>query len=106
MCELNENEIDGAITQLEQDLRAMGWQPVELTEPTTRTPFTRWFPPGKPVPSMYREFVGDNDVNNNDDEAAESGEPAAYFLDREFYSDNMDFPPNFDNGPNPLGEDY
>ena len=39
--------------------------------------------------------------------AAESGEPAAYVhLDREFISDNMDFPPNFDNGPNPLGEDY
>ena len=60
MCESTENEIDGAITQLEQDLRAMGWQPVELTEPTTRTPFTRWFPPGKPIPSMYREFGADN----------------------------------------------
>ena len=45
-------------------------------------------------------------VDGDDGDAAESGEPAAYFLDREFYSDNMDFPPNFDNGPNPLGEDY
>ena len=27
-------------------------------------------------------------------------------IDREFIADNMDFPPNFDNGPNPLGSDY
>ena len=73
------HRIDPAITQLEQDLRALGWRPVEMVEPNDRdAPFTRWFPPGKPIPSMYREFV----------------------------ADNMDFPPDFENGPEPLGDDY
>ena len=76
MCE--PNEIDPAITQLEQDLRAQGWSPVVMMEPFTGTLFTRWFPPGKPIPSMYRVFV----------------------------TDNMDFPPYFENGPEPLGDDY
>ena len=76
MCE--PNEIDPAITQLEQDLRDLGWRPVKMVEPNTGAPFTRWFPPGKPIPSMYREFV----------------------------ADNMDFPPDFENGPEPLGDDY
>ena len=191
MCE--PNEIDPAITRLEQDLRALGWRPVEMVEPSTGTPFTRWFPPGKPIPSMYLELVAEriteqgchedcqfpggcllrrdgacaitgqwatvrvpawaniasrkcavcgsnhspyscqgqltgqpvelhdcqrcglmhkpgpcpNPADTPDDAEVAWGEPAAYgHLDREFISDNMDFPPNFDNGPNPLGEDY
>ena len=63
MCE--PNEIDPAITQLEQDLRAQGWSPVEMIEPFTGTLFTRWYPPGKPIPSLYREFGADNYVNNS-----------------------------------------
>ena len=48
-----------------------------------------------------------NPDDTPDDAEVAWGEPAAYeHLDREFISDNMDFPPNFDNGPNPLGEDY
>ena len=76
MCE--PNKIDPAITQLERDLQADGWRPVAMKEPMTGMPFTRWFPPGKPIPSMYRQFV----------------------------ADNMDFPPDFENGPEPLGADY
>ena len=75
MCE--PNEMDPAVTQLEQDLQADGWLPVEMIEPATGMPFTRWFPPGKPLPSIYRELV----------------------------ADNMDFPLDFENGPEPLGDD-
>ena len=57
MCE--PNEIDPVITQLEQDLQDLGWRPVEMVEPSTGTPFTRWFPPGKPIPSMYLELVAE-----------------------------------------------
>ena len=58
MCE--SNGIEPAITQLEQDLRAQGWSPVEMMEPFTGTLFTRWYPPGKPTPSVYWEFEADN----------------------------------------------
>ena len=51
MCESNETA--PAITQLEQDLRADGWSPVEMVEPFTGTLFTRWYPPGQPVPWVY-----------------------------------------------------
>ena len=64
------------ITNLEQELRDLGWRPVEMVEPKTGAPFTRWFPPAKPRP------------------------------DREFIAANMDFPPNFENGPDSLGADY
>ena len=64
------------ITSLEQELRALGWKPVEMVEPKTGVPFTRWFPPAKPS------------------------------LDPEFIADNMDFPPNFENRPDSLGADY
>ena len=103
MCE--SNEMEPAITQLDQDLRAQGWSPVEMMEPFTGTLFTLWYQAGKPTLPVYWEFAADHmDFPPN---AAESGEPAAYVhLDREFISDNMDFPPNFENGPNPLGEDY
>ena len=47
-----------------------------MVEPNTGVPFTRWFPPAKPRP------------------------------DQEFIADIMDFPPHFENGPDPLGEDY
>ena len=36
-----------AITNLEQELRDLGWQPVEMVEPNTGVPFTRWFLPAK-----------------------------------------------------------
>ena len=64
-----------AITNLEQELRDLGWRPVEMVEPNTGVPFTRWFPPAKPRP------------------------------DREFIADHMDFPPHFEKGLDPLGED-
>ena len=70
------NDAIGAITNLEQDLRDLGWRPVEMEEPNTGVPFTRWFPPAKPR------------------------------LDREFIADNMDFPPHSEKGHHPLGEDY
>ena len=70
------NDASDAITNLEQELRDLGWRPVEMVEPHTGVPFTRWFPPAKPR------------------------------SDRELFADNMDFPPNFENGPHPLGEDY
>ena len=67
MCE--PNEIVPANTQLEQDLRELGWRPVEMVEPNTGTPFTRWFPPGKPIPSIYWQFVADHmDFPPNDAE--------------------------------------
>ena len=65
-----------AITNLEQELRDLGWQPVEMVEEHTGIPFTRWFPP-KPPPVV-----------------------------RESLMDHMDFPPNVDNGPHPLEEEY
>ena len=40
---------------------------------------TGWFPPAKPDRQLP---------------------------DREFIADNMDVPPNIENGPDPLGEDY
>ena len=41
------NDANDAITNLEQDLRDLGWRPVEMVEPNTGVPFTRWFPPAK-----------------------------------------------------------
>ena len=76
MCE--PKEIEPAITQLEHDLRAMGWRSVEMMEPTSGMPFTRWFPPAK------------------------SASP----VDREIIVDDMDCPPNVEHGPEPLGDDY
>ena len=73
------NDAIDAMTNLEQELRDLGWQPVEMVEPNTGVPFTRWFPPAKPVRQL---------------------------LDREFIADNMAFLPNFENGPDPLGADY
>ena len=50
------NDPNDAITNLEQDLRDLGWRPVEMVEPNTGVPFTRWFPPAKPD----RQFIADN----------------------------------------------
>ena len=69
------DEID-AITNLEQELRDLGWRPVEMVEPSAGVPFTRWFPPAKAK------------------------------LDRELIADHMEFPPHSDKGLDPLGEDY
>ena len=60
MCE--PNEIDPEITQLEQDLWALGWRPVAMIEPTTEMPFTRWFPPLKSTPPVDGEIVGDKTI--------------------------------------------
>ena len=76
MCE--PKAIDPAITQLEHDHQALGWRPVEMMEPTTGMPFTRWFPPVK------------------------SASP----VDREIIVDDMDFPPNFEHGPQTPGDHY
>ena len=38
------------ISNLEQDLRDLGWRPVEMVEPNTGVPFTRWFPPTRDAP--------------------------------------------------------
>ncbi|MCY4416793.1 MAG: hypothetical protein OXE87_10860 [Chloroflexi bacterium] len=70
------HEMIAAITNLERELRDLGWRPVEMIDEGSGLPFTWWFPP-KPPP-----------------------------VDREFLMDHMEFPPNFENGPNPLGEDY
>ena len=40
-------EMIAAITNLEQELRDLGWQPVEMVEEHTGVPFTRWFPPNR-----------------------------------------------------------
>ena len=64
---------------LEQDLRDLGWRPVQqMVEPNTGVPFTRWFPPANPDRQLP---------------------------DREFIADNMDFPPHSEKGLDPLGED-
>ena len=76
MCE--PEEIEPEITRLEHDLQAPGWRPVEMMEPTTGMPFTRWFPPVKSAPPVDREIVGDN----------------------------MMRPPNLEHGPEPRGDDY
>ena len=73
------NDASDAITNLEQELRDLGWRPVEMTEPNTGVPFTRWFPPAKPDRQLP---------------------------DRGFIADHMDFPPNFEKRHHPLGEDY
>ena len=73
------NDAIDAITKLEQDLRDLGWRPVEMVEPSTGAPFTRWFPPAKPDRQLP---------------------------DREFIADNMDFSPNSENRPDPRGADY
>ena len=44
------NDANDAITNLEQDLRDLGWRPVEMVEPNTGVPFTRWFPPTRDAP--------------------------------------------------------
>ena len=44
------NDANDAITKLEQDLRDLGWRPVEMVEPNTGVPFTRWFPPTRDAP--------------------------------------------------------
>ena len=41
------HEMIAAITNLEQELRDLGWQPVEMVEEHTGVPFTRWFPPNR-----------------------------------------------------------
>ena len=38
-------EMIGAVTNLEQDLRDLGWRPVEMIDEKSGMPFTRWFPP-------------------------------------------------------------
>ena len=76
MCE--PKDIEPEITQLEHDLQALGWRPVEMREPTTGMPFTRWFPPVESAPPVDREIVGDN----------------------------MMRPPNFEHGTQPRGDDY
>ena len=70
------NDASDAITNLEQELRDLGWRPVEMVEPNTGVPFTRWFPPAKPRSA------------------------------REFFADNMDSLPHSKKGHHPLGEDY
>ena len=70
------HEMIAAITNLERELGDLGWRPVEMTDEESGMPFTRWFPP-KPPP-----------------------------VDRELIKDHMEFPPNFANGPHPLGEEY
>ena len=76
MCE--PKEIEPEITQLEHDLQAQGWRSVEMMEPTTGMPFTRWFPPVKSAPPVDREIIGGN----------------------------MKLPPNVEHGPEPVGDDY
>ena len=69
------DEMIAAITNLELELRDLGWRPVEMFDEESGAPFTRWFPPKPPT------------------------------IDREFSMDNRDSPPNVDNGPHPLEED-
>jgi len=42
-------EMIAAISNLERELRDLGWQPVEMMDEASGKPFTRWFPP-KPPP--------------------------------------------------------
>ena len=63
------------LARLERELHEMGWQPVMMRDELTGMPFTRWFP------------------------------PHAVPVDREFIADHTAFPPNFENGPDLLGED-
>jgi hypothetical protein len=76
---IDPKDANDAITNLEQDLRDLGWRPVEMTEPNTGVSFTRWFPPAKPDRQLP---------------------------DREFFADHMDFPPHSDKGLDQLGEDH
>ena len=38
-------ETTAAITNLEQELRDLGWRPVEMIDEVSGLPFTRWIPP-------------------------------------------------------------
>ena len=69
------HEMISAITNLELELRDLGWRSVEMFDEESGVPFTRWFPP-KPPP-----------------------------IERKFLTEHMDFPPNVDNGPHPLEEE-
>ena len=79
-CLSSNSGCDNAVVRfaaaLDSELHEMGWRPVMMRDEATGMPFTRWFPPAK----------------------AE--------IDREFTADNVDFPPNFENGPDPLAVDY
>lgn len=39
-------------TRLEREFHETGWQPVPMRDPETGMPFTRWFSPAKPDPSL------------------------------------------------------
>ena len=71
----NEGSVDReaveSVTQFERDLYATGWRPMEMLEPETRTPFTRWFPPVKPIPPAD----GDAAADNLDAQSIQDGDP-------------------------------
>lgn len=69
------HEMIAAISNLERELRNLGWQPVEMMDEASGKPFTRWFPPQSPP------------------------------VDHELLPERMDFPPNFENAAHPLEED-
>ena len=39
------HEMIAAISNLERELHALGWRPVEMMDEASGIPFTRWFPP-------------------------------------------------------------
>ena len=39
------HEMIAAVSNLERELRDLGWQPVEMMDEASGKPFTRWFPP-------------------------------------------------------------
>ena len=63
-------EIDPSITKLEQELRDSGYRPVEMEDPETGQPFTRWFGPAKPTSPVDGESAP-----VDGEQAADNGEP-------------------------------
>ena len=44
------HDITAEVTNLERELRDLGWRPVEMVDEESGLPFTRWFPPSSRAP--------------------------------------------------------
>ena len=49
--------LDPDLARYERELLELGWRPVAMRDPDSGAVFNRWFPPGKPIPAEYREFL-------------------------------------------------
>lgn len=57
------HEMIAAISNLERELRDLGWQPLEMMDEVSGNPFTRWFPPvNRDAPPSSRNFDPTDDA--------------------------------------------